>query len=197
MARLLHLESFDMSGAEYGLASPSANDVEEVRLAAYEQGYRAGWDDAITAQNDEITRLRANLGRNLADMTLSHRDARRHVLAAIEPLLQDMVAKVLPTLARQTLGQMILDELRPVAEHLSAAPVLVRTAPDNLAMVSRLLTDASDLPLKVVADDTLGPGQAYLKLAESEMTIDLDRVIASMATAVGAFFQIQKQEDQP
>jgi len=197
MARLLQLESFDMSQSDSALGNPPGGDLEDLRLTAYEQGFSAGWDDAIAAQSTEVARLRADLGRNLAAMTLNHHDARRHVLTAIEPLLQDMVAKVLPMAARQSLGPMILEGLTPAAAELSAAPVLVRVAPDNLAVVSQLLAGGCDLPLKVVGDDTLGPGQAYLKVAETEMTIDLDRVIAAMATAVGAFFQVQKQEEQP
>ena len=193
MARLLQLETFDLP--EGGAAGPGLSSVEaeEQRLAAYEQGYRAGWDDAIAAQSTEVTRLRSDLGRNLTEMTLGYRDARRHVLAAIEPLFPEMVAKVLPAIARQSLGAIILDELRPAAGALAAAPILVRTAPDNRDLVAGLLADATDLPLTVIADDTLDAGQAYLKLAESEVCIDLRRVVGAITTAVDNFFDQQKE----
>jgi len=196
MARPLQLATFEIPGAADHLAGMAESQAEEMRLAAYEQGYTAGWDDAIAAQTDEIARLRADLGRNLLDMSLSYQDARRHVLGALEPLLDEMIAKVLPAIARQTLAPIILEELRPAAENMAGAPLIVRTAPGNCAAVERLVATQTGLPVQVVAEPTLGEGQAYLKLADSEVRVDLDGVIAAIAAAVGAFFRIEKDEDQ-
>lgn len=194
MARLLQLETFDMPATAAGPA-----ETEEQRLAAYEQGYRAGWDDAVAAQGDEIGRLRGDLGRNLADMALSYRDARRHVLATIEPLLEEMVARVLPAAARHSLGAIILDELRPAAGQLAAEPVAVRTAPANRDLVERLLAETmpgtADLPLTVIADDTLDEGQALIKTGTRETSIDLGRTVAAIDAAVRAFFHSQQETD--
>ena len=195
MARLLHLETFDLPDLAYRLPEIAEAEVEELRLAAYEQGYSAGWDDAVTAQNDEVARLRADLGRNLTEMSLAYRDARRHVLGTLEPLLHDMVTKVLPTIAHQTLGQMILEQLLPVAETMSAAPIIVTTGPGNREIVGRLLTAQTGLPIIVREEATLGEGQAFLKLAASETRVDLDGVIAAIAGAVAAFFRIEKDQE--
>ena len=196
MARSVLLETFDLPTPVDHFAGTAQAEIEELRLAAYEQGYSAGWDDAVTAQNDEVARLRADLGRNLLDMSVSYRDARRHVLAALEPLLHDMIAKVLPTLAHQSLGEIILEQLRPVSEAMSAAPIIVKTSAANRDAVERLLAGEPGLPIKVLAEPTLSEGQAYLKLAESEVRVDLDRVIAAIASAVTAFFQIEREEEQ-
>lgn len=194
MAKLLQLETFEIHDAPNHASSIQQAEVEELRLNAYEQGYAAGWDDAVTAQNDEVARLRSDLGRNLVEMSLSHRDARRHILGTLEPLLHDMVTKVLPSIAHQTLGQMILDLLRPSAENLADAPVLVKTAPENVDMVERLLTKQTGMPLRVIAEPTLGQGQAYLKLGESEIRLDLDGVIDAIAEAVSVFFHTENDE---
>lgn len=191
MARLLQLEEFDSTGARQGTA-PSAAESEELRLAAYEQGYSAGWEDALAAQSADMARLRSELGHNLSEMAFSFADARGHVLASLEPLLRDMVNKVLPVTAHKALGHMILQELLPVAEGLTNAPILVRTAPQNREVVANLLASETRLPLQVVAEPTLGEGQAYLKLGATEMNVDLDGVIDAIATAVSAFFHIER-----
>ena len=195
MARLLHLETFDLPGLADRLPESAQVEVEEMRLAAYEQGYSAGWDDSVAAQSDEVARLRADLGRSLTEMSLSYRDARRHVLGTLEPLLHDMVTKVLPTIAHQTLGQIILEHLRPVAETMSAAPIIVTTAPSNRAVVEKLLTAQTGLPITVREEPTLGDGQAFLKAKGSEIRVDLDDVIVAIATAVAAFFRIEKEQE--
>ena len=183
-------------------------DGEEARLAAYDQGYAAGWDDAIAAQSDEISRLRADLGRNLCTMGLTWREAHRHILTAIEPLIAEMTGKVLPNVARAALGAVILDELRPLAAQLSAAPFSIRTAPENVALVERLIADA-DFPLTVTADDTFGPGQALLRIGRSggaeeeapaapqERLVDLDRAVAAIAQAVEGYFQHETDGEDP
>lgn len=196
MARPLQLETFDMTGPAERGAPVAAAEIEDLRLGAYEQGYAAGWDDAIAAQDSEVARLRTDLGRNLLDMSLSYRDARRHVLAALEPLLHEMVTKVLPAIAHRTLGQIVLEELRPIAEGLSAAPVTVITAPVHRQTVESLLAAAaSDLAITVREEPALGEGQAYLKLGASEVRIDLDGVIEAIGRAVNAFFRIETDEE--
>ncbi len=195
MARLLHLETFDMPAPVANLPEVAQGEIEELRLAAYEQGYSAGWDDAVAAQSDEVSQLRADLGRNLIEMTLAHREARQHVLGTLEPLLLDMVTKVLPTIAHQTLGPIILEQLRPVAETMSSAPIIVMTAPRNREIVENLLSAQTGLPITVREEPSLGDGQAFLKLAESETRVDLDGVISAIAAAVAAFFHIEQDED--
>ncbi|MGB3146431.1 MAG: flagellar biosynthesis protein [Paracoccaceae bacterium] len=195
MARLLRLETFDMPATGSRLPEQMQSELEEIRLSSYETGYAAGWDDAVGAQSGDISRLRADLGRNLTAMALSYQEARQHILAALEPLLQSVVGKVLPAIARQTLGQMILEEIRPHAETMASAPVIVRIAPENREMVAQLLSAETDLPIEVAEEPTLGPGQAYLTLGQAELEVDLDGVVDAIAAAVSTFFQIEGEKD--
>lgn len=195
MARPLQLETFDLpSPAERGAVG--AGEIEDLRLDAYGQGYAAGWDDAVAAQDAEIAHLRTDLGRNLQDMALNYRDARSHVLSAIEPLLQEMVAKVLPAIAHHALAPMIIEILRPAAEQMASVPITVLTATAHRETVERLLTAAgTDLPVTVRAEPSLSHGQAHLKIGSQETRIDLDGVVGAITRAVGTFFQIENGED--
>lgn len=195
MARLLDLETFDLPDPRTRPADIREAELAEMKLAAYEQGYGAGWGDALQAQAEDVARLRGDLGRNLAEMAFNYRDARRHILSALEPLLQDMVGKVLPAVARQSLGHVILEELRPVAGQLAGAPLEVRTSPACRDQVEVLLKGASDLPLSVLAEPTLSDGQAYIRSPGHEAKVDLDGVVQAIATAVAAFFQAEQEED--
>ncbi len=191
MARLLQLETFDLQDGGRS-AYLAEGQLADLKLQSYEQGYQAGWDDALGAQAEDIARLRTELGHNLTEMALSYRDARRHVLASLEPLLAEMVAKVLPMIAHQSLGHVILDEIRPFADALSGAPLLVRTAPVNRDLVERLLQAEAGLPVTVEAEPTLGDGQAYLKIAGTEVSVDLDGLIGAIAEAVTSFFHTER-----
>lgn len=195
MARLLELQTFDLPDPTRRTPDLREAELAELKLVAFEQGYEAGWNDALQAQSDDIARLRGDLGRNLSEMDFAYRDARRHILAALEPLLRDMVGKVLPALAQKTLLPIILEQIEPIAGQLVTTPVEICTSPANRELVEQLLKHGGELPVAIVAEPTLTEGQAYLKRAGSEAKIDLDGVIAAIATAVDAFFHSELHGD--
>lgn len=196
MSRRLQLEVFEAPEHAPRQRELAQVEIEEARLQAYEQGYTAGWDDAVAAQDAEVARLRGDLGRNLADLSFTYHEAHSHVLRTLEPLLRDMVTKVLPALTRETLGHVVLDHLRPLAHELAGAPIAVVANPVNRAIIERLLVAEADFPVIVREEESLGEGQVYLKLGEVESQIDLDGVIAAMAAAVSAFFSVERQENR-
>ena len=196
MPRLLQFEVFEVADRSTPRAELAQDELEEARLQSYEQGYAAGWDDAVAAQDGEIARLRADLGRNLEDLSFTYHEAHSHVLRTLEPLLHDMVTKVLPAITRESLGHVVLDHLRPLARELAGAPIAVVANPVNRPLIERLLTAEADFPLSFADEPSLGEGQVYLKLGEAESRVDLDGVIAAISAAVSAFFRIEKQEER-
>jgi len=164
--------------------------LEEAKLASYDQGYSAGWEDAAAAQSDDQSRMRADLARHLQALGFSYQEARMHVLKAIEPLLTDIVGRLLPDLARETLGPVVLEALMPMAEAMADTPVTLVLNPASRAAVAQLLEQATGLPLILQEEPTLGEGQVYLRLGGSETEVDLDRAIADITAAVRGFFAL-------
>ena len=162
--------------------------LEEAKLAAFDNGYRAGWDDAADAQTGDQARIGADLGRNLQTLGFTYQEARAHVLRAVEPLLLEIVGKLLPELARESLAPMLLETLMPLAEGLADAPITVVLNPLARAAVEALLVQATGLPLTIVEEPTLGEGQAYLRLGATETNVDLNTATEQIAAAVRDFF---------
>lgn len=189
----LKLEVFEVADVSPQKVNVSAADFEEMRLAAFEKGYTAGWDDAVAAQDADSAKLRADLARNLEDLSFTYAEARAHVLQAMEPLLRDMVAKVLPTIAQETLAPIVLETLRPLAEEMAGAAITVVVNPANRHTVETLLSTGRTLPLTFVEEPSLGEGQVYLRMGDAESRIDLDGVIAAIGRAVAGFFAMQNE----
>lgn len=196
MAKRVQFEVFELTDMTDDRVELGQAELEECRLAAYEQGYTAGWDDAVAAQDGEIARLRADLGRNLEDLSFTYHEAHSHVLRTLEPLLHDMVTKVLPAIARESLGQMVLEHLRPMAKDLADQPVTLVANPANRELLENLVVAEAHFPLTFREEPSLGDGQVYLRLGEAESRIDLDGVISAISAAVSAFFRIEKQEER-
>lgn len=162
-------------------------DLEAEKLEAFEQGYRAGWDDAIKAQADEKTRIASDFGQNLQDLSFTYHEAYSRVLNAMGPLLQEMVETLLPEMSRATLAGHIIEQLEEHAKSAGVLGVTILVAPENLSSVEPLMAKDYGFPITLDADDTLGEGQADIRFDESEQQIDLTDTVKAMRDAIEAF----------
>lgn len=195
MSRRLKLEEFDddAAGGADETVMLSNDTLEELRLTAFEQGYKAGWDDAVRAEGEEQTRIRADLARNLQDLSFTYEEARATILRALTPLLREMSARILPELARQTLGETIAETLRPVAERETEIGIEIAVNPEARPAVEHALSQATLPQFSIIEEPALDTGQARLRFGERETEIDLDRVIAEIDAAVTEFFHADEE----
>jgi flagellar assembly protein FliH len=188
----LRLEVFETEPRSSGGGTIVLDQValEDAKLASYDQGYSAGWEDAVAAQSDEQGRMRADLARHLQALGFSYQEARMHVLKAIEPLLIEIVGRLLPDLARETLAPVVLEALMPMAEKMADTPITLVMNPAARPAIEMLLERATGLPLVLQEEPTLGEGQVYLRFGSAETQVDLDRAVADITAAVRGFFDL-------
>lgn len=188
----LRLEIFDTAPAADGSMQPlvEATAVEEAKVASFEQGYSAGWDDAVAAQQDDQGRIRADLARNLQTLSFTFQDARSHVLQSIKPLILEMVNRLLPEVARESLAPTVLEAVMPMAEELADTPVTLVLNPAVRGQIEDLLTQATGLPMVIEDEPTMPDGQVYIRFGASETKVDLGKVTTDIAIAVRAFFNL-------
>lgn len=177
-----------------GDLNPSSNtSLEEQRLEAFEQGYKAGWDDAAAAQSEDQSRVAADFARNLQELSFTYHEARGQILGALEPLLIEMVSKVLPKLARETLSQTIVDEILSVAEIQTKAGIQVVISPANRPALEQLIETQDNLDITIVEEPSMADGLAYLRFADTEKQVDLDSVLSSFSQSVEGYFEQQEK----
>ena len=196
MPTRLKLEVFDTGGPR---AFPeetrvAAAALDEARSASYETGYSAGWEDAVAVQATDLIRMTEEVARNLQALSFTYHEARSHVLRRLEPLLKDMVAKVLPEMARESLGHFVLEALRPVASQMTDMPVTLSLNPASRAIVEQFLAEETSLPIRIAEEPSLSEGQVFLRFEDQEIHVDLDGVILAIAGAVDSFFHFEQQE---
>ncbi len=192
MMRSLRLEVFDSSQAADGSPLPliEATAAEEAKVAAFEQGYSAGWDDAVAAQQGDQSRISADLARNLQSLSFTFQDARSHVLQAIRPLMLELINRLLPEVPHEALAPTVLEALTPIADEMSDAPMTLVLNPAVRPQVEDLVTKATGLPLVIEEEPSLSEGQVYIRFGTAEAKVDLDRVTADISAAVRAFFNL-------
>lgn len=192
----LRLEVFDSSIAADGTPQPlvEASAMEEAKIAAFEQGYSAGWEDASAAQQGDQSRIRADLARNLQSLAFTFQDARGHVLQAIRPLIVEMANRLLPEVAREALAPTVLEALMPMADRLADAPLVLVLNPAARDSVESLISQATGLPMVIEEEPSLDEGQVYIRLGTTETKVDLSQATADITAAVRAYFNLTNQE---
>lgn len=188
------LETFETDGP---LADPVVVDsaaVEEARLAAFEAGYKAGWDDAEAARSDAQEQDRAMVAQALQAMSFTFHDARSHVLHALSPLMAEVAARLLPEIAHASLPHLVAEALAPYADLAADAPVRILAAPESSARIAALLGPQPVLPVRIEETADLSPGQVSLRLGENETRVDLDAALATIRTALEDFFDHAARE---
>ncbi len=173
--------------------SIAPEEAERMRLAGYEAGYQAGWDDAIRQGNEEQARITADFARNIQDLGFTFHEARAHVMHTLEPLLKSMVEKVLPKLVSDTLGQTIMEELLPLAANAADSPIELVMSPSCRATIEPLLQHDSPLPITLVEEETLAEGQVFFRLGNVERHLDLDATIERIGAAIHDLYQLNER----
>lgn len=193
--RAPRLEVFDADpGGPVDPATLALVAREEATLASYENGYRAGWDDAVSAQAEDQARIQSDLARHLQTLAFTWQEARAHMLTALEPLLTGMVDRLLPETARETIAPMVLEQLMPLAEGQLDQPAVLLLNPAARPAVEGLITQATGLPLKIEEEPTLAEGQVYIRLGPAETKVDLTRAVSEITAAVRGFFTLAQEE---
>ncbi|MBO9407434.1 hypothetical protein J7399_08350 [Shimia sp. R9_1] len=185
-----------------GIAEPQPAPVEEAvgnedeMLESFEQGYKAGWDDAINAKSEEHANMSAELERKLQDLSFTYHEAREAIVADMAPTIEKAIMTVLPELARQAIGALAVEQLNEIVRESSETPVVLSAAPDAFQPVIDVMPETPQFPVEVVRDESLGEGQIRFEFAERERLLDMSEVLDTVAEALKAFTHETRKEAQ-
>lgn len=182
------LESFSGSRPSEHAVELSQVDLEDQKLEAFERGYKAGWDDAAKAQTDDRKTVTSDLAANLHDLSFTYNEAHFQMVKSLKPFLENIVASLLPDIARNSLGPQIVEQLGAVAEAAAGVQVELVVAPANGDAVRAMVEAQANMPVSIVEEASLAPGQAFLRFGDSEREINQPEVLDGIRKAVDAFF---------
>jgi hypothetical protein len=168
--------------------------IEEIRLNAYERGYNAGWDDAGRQAEEEERARRAEVERQLQQLAFTYHEVRGHLLRALEPVFAALVGAVVPAAARASVVPTAVEQLLALSRQVSEAPVTLRVGPGTRDEFAAALDGLVLPPLTVVESEQIAPLQAAIAFDAQETRIDLAAVAGELAAAIERFYLIQTEE---
>ncbi|WP_420861745.1 hypothetical protein [Algirhabdus cladophorae] len=187
------VKSRSQSDTPSGSPAVMAGDeqAEDIRLAAFEDGYRAGWDDASKTNQDNQNKLSMDLVQCFQDFSFGHAEARQHVIKSIEPVLSEVVAKVLPKTAELALVPMVVDAIMDMLSEASQQPVTILVSPENETAVSGSLPDDVAEVVQIEPDPVVGLNQARLVGTSKTVELDLSKALQDISQILQDFFKLE------
>lgn len=179
------LEDFGSATREPVAQAASAPDGPD----RFDEGYNAGWDDAMAQVAGDQTRIAEDLADRLAVLAPEGEALRRKLMADLEPALREVFDKVLPrSVDRSFLGTLLIEVTETVAAANERLTVFV--SPQDVAPMMRLLERAelSSDQVQVTAEPALAMSQALLRWTGQERRVDLGGVLSEMDEAIDTFF---------
>lgn len=168
--------------------------LEEFRLAAFESGYAAGWDDAIANQGGAQAQAVEALTRRIEDLSYTYTEAIAEMLVSIEPVFKALLDQVLPDTTDATLAAALVDHLRDTARHKTGVELVLTVPEGSAAYLSRAVTKQNGLSVKITEEPGLDPGQASIRLPHHEEQVDMSAFTAQLRETIEAtFFEIGKE----
>lgn len=169
--------------------------LEEERLEAFEKGYQAGWDDSAAAGHSETDDATRRISQRLNDLSFTYHEAYAGALKALGPVIRQLVDAVLPKMARRMIGPQIHALLQDLLAEHGRQPVILKCASEDRPALETIRADASALPLQIIEDPSLTPGQVEIRFGEAtECELDLNEVISGVSGALDAFFETPQQD---
>ncbi|WP_425044964.1 ABC transporter ATP-binding protein [Primorskyibacter sp. S87] len=161
--------------------------LEDQRLASFEQGYSAGWEDAIDAQAQEQGKLTERFVQSVEDMSFGYHEAQGQLIETLTPVFRSLIDVVLPTALNECLGQHLVEQLSEIAQEEVEQPVFLHVPAGMAGALRPVLVKEVSMPLRVTEDAALGAGQVHIRVGDVEREIDAEHLLNSIREAVAAF----------
>ncbi len=181
------LEDFTLQAGGSKLHLLDEETLEEQRLAAFEQGYSAGWEDAVQAQEQSRAKISTELSKSLEDMSFTYHEAVTRMTLSLEPMFQSLVNVVLPETLERGFAVSLVEQLTDMAREEIGQPMQIYVPANRAVEVEEMLPPELSAPTRVIEDPSLDAGQARLQVGTSQREVDCSDLLASVAGAFDAY----------
>jgi hypothetical protein len=181
---VLRLESFDSDSVAHDDFPSTPHQIENLRSRAFEEGYGAGWSDALEQMRNEDALRRSAAEEALQAISFSYHEARAAMEVSFVDLAAQIICVILPELARAALPRHVERDLRALASRNFARRLELICAPAVKHILAERAAAIAELEIALVEEPSFSEAQVLLRWDQTTRMIDLDAVIVALKTAV-------------
>ncbi len=164
--------------------------LEEEKLAAFEKGYQAGWEDSNAASNEARGSHSADLIDAFREISCSLKESQCDLMFQVKPLLDQIVSTFLPKIAQNTLGPKINEVVHEMLDAHGHQPIQIHCATEHVNELQNTLYECEGMPISIAEDPQLKIGQVHVKFGGlEEQAIDFTSVIDGITEVIDTFFK--------
>lgn len=181
----------DFSSPDWGqidLVTGLPTAQPEDSLESFERGYKAGWDDAVKASEQDGNKVGAELARNLQDLSFTYQEAHSAMLQELRPLFRNLVTSVLPEFAKKSLGPMVVEQMTEIAAGMGEATARIRLNPLDQQKLAPMLEGDFGFPVETEADEEMLEGQIMMRFGDREREIDIPELLRDITASIDGFY---------
>lgn len=171
----------------------SDTELEDLKLAAFEQGFTAGWEDAVKAHSDGNEERKDEIVEALRDAEFSLHEARRGLIASLAPLFSSIMSTVLPAAVAPSLPLHIAEQLKQMCTSVLDQKIEVEVSEEFAERLQGILDEAMCEAVHVIPSSDKSFLGARLRVGREEKEIDMQRLVEeieqSLAAALNSFTQ--------
>ena len=190
------LDIFEASALTGSTTEALQDSRADTELAMYERGYTAGWDDCALSHKESEVDSEAEFKNALRELSFTYQEAYTAIVKSLEPLFRQVVEVTLPTLAHESLGLTLQEQIMQVARSHAGSALNVSCHPSQEARLSALIEDDQAMETRIASDPSLGEGQITLRFSDEERQIDIEALNSKVKAAVEDFFTELKKEPE-
>ncbi|NBB98621.1 MAG: hypothetical protein GVY34_10735 [Alphaproteobacteria bacterium] len=180
----LKLESFDSDRVLEETTPITPHDAETLRARAFEEGYGAGWTDALDQMRNEDALRRGAAQEALQAVAFGYAEARAELESSFMDLAATMIATVLPDLTSEALRRLLERELRELVQRQFTGRLDVLCAPSVKDSLSQILAEIPGLDATLLEEESFSDAQVMIRVDQSTRLIDLDSVTAALKSGI-------------
>jgi flagellar assembly protein FliH len=175
---MLKLEVFEVAGAPSDTGYLDARTADKLRMDAYDLGYAAGWQDAVTQERDaDHQRIAATLDAIQA-LAFTFAEARALVEGQLTELVETLIARILPVSLGQALPAHVAQEVRVMLARDPQAQLTLLCAPGASAALAPVLDDLAQGSRVILQEEAaFTSGQVMITGHDQKRVIDLDTLL--------------------
>lgn len=156
-------------------------------LAAFDQGYNAGWDDARKALDSSVSENQRDLIDVLSRHAAAADDARLAILDDLRPIISGIADILVPQIAGQSFAPHLEQFVFNLIETYHPPTVMISVHQADFDAIQAILQHADFARCQVQVDPGVRPQQACISYASAEVEFNFQDGIAEIQTALASF----------
>ncbi|MEP3845833.1 MAG: hypothetical protein ABJM43_10895 [Paracoccaceae bacterium] len=172
----------------------SRDAVEDEKLQSFEDGYKAGWEDAVNAQSQARDHIDNEFAKSLQEISFSFHEARMSLKKEIGEVMEPIFLKLLPTISHETLVPKVIEYIQDLANQIAERPIEVAVSPNRMVTMQSAFEEQIQEPFTILPDEGLEKDQVFIRVGNVEHAIDLETWNADIHNLISSHLEFSQKD---